>query len=199
MTYFSPLYTFLTPMFMLAFGIWLALRRVYPELAINGCAFHLGQAMERKLQELGLRTTYIQERSVHQFCRKVINNTGILTNLLICILNDIFVIGLVTIHCILSHVSLFQVMALPFLPAEYIALAFARLKEMSIKITMLYSWVGYVRSTWITNTTFPVESWSVFKKYVRTNNDVNGWHRRINAKASKANLSFYVLVSLLKS
>jgi hypothetical protein len=94
-------------------------------------------------------------------------------------------------------VSLFQVMALPFLPAEHIAPAFARLKEQSVKIPQLYSWVDYVESTWITNTTFPVESWSVFRKSVRTNNDVEGWHRRINAKAGKANLPFYVLVSLL--
>ncbi|XP_052809495.1 uncharacterized protein LOC128237959 [Mya arenaria] len=42
------------------------------------------------------------------------------------------------------------------------------------------------------------ENWSVFREHIRTNNDVEGWHRRINTKAGRANLGFYVLVPLLR-
>ncbi|KAL3873466.1 hypothetical protein ACJMK2_036579 [Sinanodonta woodiana] len=64
-------------------------------------------------------------------------------------------------------------------------------------ISLLCSWVDYVESTWIKNITFPIDSWSVFRKSVRTNNYVEGWHHRINAKAGKINLPFYVLLSCL--
>ena len=32
---------------------------------------------------------------------------------------------------------------------------------------------------------------------VRTNNDVEGWHRRFNSRAGRGQLQFYVLVPLL--
>ncbi|KAL3880325.1 hypothetical protein ACJMK2_032573 [Sinanodonta woodiana] len=57
--------------------------------------------------------------------------------------------------------------------------------------------VDYVESTWITNIIFAVDSWSIFRKSVQTNNDVKGWRRRINRQASKANPAFVLLDSLL--
>ncbi|KAH3748838.1 hypothetical protein DPMN_183294 [Dreissena polymorpha] len=33
---------------------------------------------------------------------------------------------------------------------------------------------------------------------VRTNNDVEGWHRRINTRAGRADLGFYMLVPLIR-
>ena len=42
-------------------------------------------------------------------------------------------------------------------------------------------------------------NWSVFKRAVRTNNDVEGWHAALNRRAGgKSNLPFYVLVPLLQ-
>ena len=38
---------------------------------------------------------------------------------------------------------------------------------------------------------------SVFHRKVRTNNDVEGWHRRLNAKATKGQLNLYALLQLL--
>ena len=38
---------------------------------------------------------------------------------------------------------------------------------------------------------------SVFNKAVRTNNDVEGWHRRINSKAGRSQLDLYRLLDLL--
>ena len=37
----------------------------------------------------------------------------------------------------------------------------------------------------------------VFGQTVRTNNDCEGWHHRINRRAKKGNLQFYLLIVLL--
>jgi len=37
----------------------------------------------------------------------------------------------------------------------------------------------------------------VFKRSVRSNNDVEGWHRRLNQKASRGQLNMYLLLLLL--
>jgi hypothetical protein len=54
-----------------------------------------------------------------------------------------------------------------------------------------------MRNTWIESTVWPPSTWSIFMKAVRTNNHVEGWHRRINCHAARASLQFYVLVPLL--
>ncbi|KAH3793309.1 hypothetical protein DPMN_154860 [Dreissena polymorpha] len=41
------------------------------------------------------------------------------------------------------------------------------------------------------------ENWSVFGRSVRTNNDCEGWHLKLNQQAKKANLPFYLLLTLL--
>ena len=38
---------------------------------------------------------------------------------------------------------------------------------------------------------------TVHRQSVRTNNDVEGWHHRINRKAQKPNLQMYILIVLL--
>lgn len=55
----------------------------------------------------------------------------------------------------------------------------------------------YVEDTWINSDVWGIRQWSVFRLAVRTNNDVEGWHRRMIGKAGKAKLQFYVLVPLL--
>ena len=42
-----------------------------------------------------------------------------------------------------------------------------------------------------------IASWCVFTRAVGTNNDVEGWHRRLNTNAKKEHLSFYQLITLL--
>jgi hypothetical protein len=44
---------------------------------------------------------------------------------------------------------------------------------------------------------WPPQSWSVFMIPIHTNNDCEGWHRRINHAAMKHQLSFYLLIQLL--
>ncbi|XP_061188126.1 uncharacterized protein LOC133196226 [Saccostrea echinata] len=101
-------------------GAWKAIREEFPNTLIKGCAFHFGQAVWRKVQELGLRTTYTKRGAEYRYIRSL--------------------------------------MALPFLP----------------------------------------RIWSIFQNNVRTNNDVEGWHARINADIGKANAASYILVPALQ-
>ena len=48
------------------------------------------------------------------------------------------------------------------------------------------------------STVWPIESWCVFKRTVRTNNDLEGWHRRLNNLApGQAGLNMYFLFQIL--
>ena len=87
-------------------------------------------------------------------------------------------------------------MALPFLPHEYIRHMFQQLKDLATT-PVLQSLVNYINDTWINSTVWSPENWSVFKKSVRTNNDVEGWHHRLNNNARRASLPVYLLIHLL--
>jgi len=89
-----------------------------------------------------------------------------------------------------------QVFALPFLPADHIPVAFNTLKEKATT-QQLQSVMNYIQGTWFDSTVWPVTAWSVFGKSVRTNNDVEGWHNRVNTHAQKSNLQFYLLIELM--
>ena len=54
----------------------------------------------------------------------------------------------------------------------------------------------YVQKTWLENQTWKIKNISVFGAPIRTNNDAEGWHFRINKKGRR-NMPFYWLVELL--
>jgi len=55
----------------------------------------------------------------------------------------------------------------------------------------------YVADTWIVSATWPPETWCVYGQPVKTNNDVEGWHHRLNRKAQQSGLNMYLLFALL--
>jgi hypothetical protein len=57
----------------------------------------------------------------------------------------------------------------------------------------------YIEDTWMTSTVWTVPTWSVFNQSIRTNNDVEGWHHKLNRKARKGNIQFYLLITLMYS
>ncbi|KAG1675546.1 hypothetical protein GQR58_014656 [Nymphon striatum] len=86
-----------------------------------------------------------------------------------------------------------KVFALPFLPADDIASAFQKLSDkVDASACRLTAFFQYVHDTWLTNRTWPLQSITVFGRSIRTNNDVEGWHNRINRRAKKSNLPFYL-------
>lgn len=56
---------------------WRAADHVMPDIRCQGCAFHWGQAVWRKAQELGLRRAYLEDNAtfMHDVIEKVIKNT----------------------------------------------------------------------------------------------------------------------------
>jgi len=97
-----------------------------------------------------------------------------------------------------AYRALRLVFALPFLPAENIVAAFssmtAKLEEFGFRKV-----VKYIHKAWIVSNRWPPRTWSVFNQAIRTNNDLEGWHHRINRKAQRADLNLYLLIQLLYS
>ena len=55
----------------------------------------------------------------------------------------------------------------------------------------------YINDQWIHSSIFTPERWSIFMKSIRTNNDVEGWHHRLNQSARRAQLPMYSQIQLL--
>ena len=83
-----------------------------------------------------------------------------------------------------------KLLALAFLPAEHIANMFRHLKSKAGSDQL----ASYVEKTWISGLWKPAD-WSVLKQSVRTNNDVEGWHNRLNRHARRGQLPLYLLVA----
>ena len=80
-----------------------------------------------------------------------------------------------------THLYIKKMIALPFLPEEEIEPMFRRLQRQASE--PLQQFTEYVSNTWINGTWGPSD-WTVFKKAIRTNNDVEGWHNALNRRAS---------------
>ena len=93
-----------------------------------------------------------------------------------------------------THTYVRKLMAFPFLPPEHIPAMF-RHPEQKASTYTLEILVSYVHSTWIDGFFKPMH-WSIFQPH-RTNNDVEGWHHRLNNRARRGQLQFYVLINLL--
>ena len=89
-----------------------------------------------------------------------------------------------------------RILSLPFLPAEHIEPSFKALREKATDTT-LQSLMNYVGDTWLNSSVWDLNSISCFMRSVRTNNDVQGWHRRLNTRAGRASLHFYSLLWML--
>lgn len=89
-----------------------------------------------------------------------------------------------------------KLMALPFLPENEIIPMFQRLQRKAP--LPLQPLAEYVSSTWISGSTWKPADWTVFKKAVRSNNDIEGWHHGLNRRASgRGQLPMYILIQLL--
>ncbi|XP_068225273.1 uncharacterized protein [Palaemon carinicauda] len=86
-------------------------------------------------------------------------------------------------------------MALPFLPEEHIKTTFEQL-ELLVPPGPLKNLMDYIKETWISGFWAPSD-WTVFGQSIRTNNDVEEYHRKLNGMAGSSHIPFYVLVPLL--
>ena len=81
----------------------------------------------------------------------------------------------------------------PPLPHKHIHTVFDQLVAgIGEDVPALRELSGYLQDTWISwingNIFSPVD-WSVFGQAIRTNNDVEGWHYRMNHRGKRANTS----------
>lgn len=88
------------------------------------------------------------------------------------------------------------ILALPFLPLSHVRSTFELLRN-SAHTGQLQNLFSYVSHTWLDGDLWEARDWCVFGREVRTNNDVEGFHHRLNHRAQRSNLSFYSLVQLL--
>ena len=84
-----------------------------------------------------------------------------------------------------------KLMALPFLSHETITAMFEHLANLATTPT-LQELVLYIQNTWIENEIWSPSTWSVFTFFVRTNNDVEGWHHGLRRRTNgRSGLPFY--------
>ena len=92
------------------------------------------------------------------------------------------------------HKYLRKIMALPFLPASKIPRVYRHLRPQAATAP-LREFLAYVGDQWVYGSFFSPIDWSVYGQAVRTNNDIEGWHNRINRRANgKSQLPFYLLI-----
>lgn len=96
-----------------------------------------------------------------------------------------------------THKFCKMIMALPFLPADWIPAIFNQMQQTDSLSQPLQDLLNYIENQWINNSVFPVASWSVYQRQFRTNNDTEGWHNRLNIKARTSGLNMYKLIQLL--
>ncbi|VDI72607.1 Hypothetical predicted protein [Mytilus galloprovincialis] len=93
------------------------------------------------------------------------------------------------------HLFIRKLLALPYLPSDHIRPAFTEMLQTTATASpQIKQLMTYLQRTWFNNTVWTVQQWSVHRLSVRTNNDVEGWHRRFNGKAAHNHLHFYKIV-----
>ena len=92
---------------------------------------------------------------------------------------------------------IWKLFALPYLPLGEIEGAFYRLASSAT--AELRPLVDYIEETWINDhqSYSKPASWCVYRRAIRTNIDVEGWHRRLNKHAGRGKLPLYTLLGLL--
>lgn len=85
-------------------------------------------------------------------------------------------------------------LALPYLPRRHIRGSFDELKQQAEQSSEIIQLFDYIETTWFQSSIWDVVNWCNFKKLVRTNNDAEGWHRRLNTRAGGSNVPLYKLL-----
>ena len=99
------------------------------------------------------------------------------------------------IHDNATHRYVKELMAMQLPPAEHIDPVFQVLKTKATS-SKLQHLTTYIEDTWINSSVWPPTNWSVYGQIVRTDNDLEGWHTRINT-STRPQTGLYLLVEKL--
>ncbi|KAG0711034.1 hypothetical protein GWK47_021558 [Chionoecetes opilio] len=88
------------------------------------------------------------------------------------------------------------------IPTSHINNAFNQLKDrcpqvQTAQAQKLHKLLNYLEKTWITSASCPPSTWSTYKRVVRTNNEVEGWHHRLNHNSPTKRMNLYLLINTL--
>ena len=89
-----------------------------------------------------------------------------------------------------------KLMCLSYIPEEFIVSKFNEIKCELLEKNLYADLLDYMEKTYIYGNIWKPKYWSVYNMTVRTNNNVEGWHSRLNTVV-KANENFYNLVNAL--
>ena len=93
-----------------------------------------------------------------------------------------------------------QIMCINMIHYKDISFILYFLREKCSRSThheLLLCLLNYVEKNWINNVLWIPKFWSVYKQPIRTNNDAEGWHLRINRRGRDGTPPFYNLLELL--
>ncbi|XP_071956825.1 uncharacterized protein [Antedon mediterranea] len=163
-------------------SIWQAIREVMPLVRVSGCLFHYSQVCYRTNWCLFKTFVYYMLFYIFQAVYRKVQELG---------LTRAYRADPAT------NMTIRQLMALPVLPLEHIDAVFRELEQLDGGVLALADLMMYMRTTLIQGNVFSPEDWVVYRQNIRTNNDLEGWHRRLNNRAKRANIPFYLLCELL--
>ena len=127
-----------------------------------------------------------------------VNIHGCSFHLLQCIYRKVQSLGLADRYVNDPGTNIFvkKLMALIFMPVSHIRPQFSILNATSDPV--LKDLCKYYDETWLTSSVWSIEDTNNFLRPIRTNNDVEGWHLRLNNRAGRNDLQFYLLLRLLR-
>ena len=88
-----------------------------------------------------------------------------------------------------------RLFALPFLPHEHITPSFKKCRK-SATTPRLEKLMRYISKNCIKSPTFKPETWCIYQSAIHTNNDVEGWHNRLNSRCPNSR-KWYLVVDVL--
>ena len=90
-------------------------------------------------------------------------------------------------------------MALAFVPIVSLRPAFIALSldPVVARIPGIAPLLVYYEQTW-SNSDFPIQMWNVFSQSIRTNNQVERWHHKLNRAIGQSNPNTHELISVMK-
>jgi len=89
-----------------------------------------------------------------------------------------------------------KLLALPFIPGHDVPSVFRHLSAKATSPALL-AITDYVNTTWVASELWPPNSWSCYRRSIRTNNDVEAWHARLSRRTGAGNLGVYQLAERL--
>ena len=95
------------------------------------------------------------------------------------------------------------ILALPYIPERSIGGAFGSIRRhvRTLPDVRLQELVEYISGVWVPDAqgrvTWAPAVWSVYGQSIRTNNDAEGYHRRLNAQARQTKLNLYRLIEVI--